>query len=382
MQWPKVSVITACYNSKEYIEETIQSVLNQTYPNIEYIIVDGASTDGTLDIINKYRDRVQWVISEKDQGVYDAFNKGVKAATGDIIQFLNSDDYYYNNDVIEEVATIFHGDKTVAMVYGNIRQFDDYDGFFCFRGKFTTLEHLKQGHMLPHNTLFARMDLFKSLGLFCLDYKIAADFDFVIRCFKEYEMSARYLDKTLVNFRLNGLSSNPLNQINTDLEISSIITKHFGGESFSAKTPESELEVVGKYYKLWLEMNLLHQKGITNSLHKLNIHKVAIFGTMKASLYMYEDLKKEGFEVALFLDNNSRMQNLKIRDVSVQSPLYLETNKVDAIIITIEKMNDKAVKEQLQQITGGNIPIYSWRQLIDMEYMNRRSWLTPEREEK
>jgi glycosyltransferase involved in cell wall biosynthesis len=378
MQWPRISVITACYNSREYIEETIKSVLGQTYPNIEYIIVDGASTDGTLDIIEKYRDRIHVIISEPDRGLYDAFNKGIQASSGDIIQFLNSDDFYCHHTIVEEVAAEFKNNPGVTMVHGNIKEFDEQDDFYCFKGKQTTLEDLRNGIMLLHPTFFAARSLFDKHSPFLLKYRIAADFDFVLRCFKSDGDSVRYIDKTMVNFRLNGLSSNPLSVHETCQEMRDIILDHFGEVPLSveARAVQSETEQINAYYKLWLEVNLLHDKGITNHLHKLGISRVAIFGTMKPSLYMYRDLLKEGFEVAVFLDNNIRMHGMEIKGVRVSSPDWLKTNQVDAIIITVEKSYGGVLHEQLQDLTKGLVPIFSWKQLIEMEYLNRRTWLT------
>ncbi|HRP58868.1 MAG TPA: glycosyltransferase family 2 protein, partial [Vicingus sp.] len=123
---PKVSIITVCYNSEKTIEDTIKSVANQSYPNIEYIVIDGGSTDNTLAIIDKYKDKISTVISEKDHGIYDAINKGIKLATGDIIANLNSDDFYIDSDVITDVVATFENEKTDTL-YADLYYVDAVD---------------------------------------------------------------------------------------------------------------------------------------------------------------------------------------------------------------------------------------------------------------
>jgi glycosyltransferase involved in cell wall biosynthesis len=121
----KISIITVCYNSQNTVESTIQSVLNQTYLNIEYIIIDGGSEDGTKDIINKYLDKIAKYVSESDKGIYDAMNKGITLATGEIIGFLNSDDIFFDNDIVLKIASLFTEFKLLDSVFGDIIFFNE-----------------------------------------------------------------------------------------------------------------------------------------------------------------------------------------------------------------------------------------------------------------
>lgn len=176
----KVSIITVVYNGASTIEKTINSVIRQDYDNIEYIIVDGASTDGTIEIINKYIEHIDIFVSEPDCGIYDAMNKGIEAATGNIVGFINSDDWYINN-VIRNIVECF--ERTDAeIVHGEV-QIVERNGEL---GKITDWNHNYETiyeAMLPHPAIFAKMSVFKKYGAFDIEYKIASDFDWLLRCY-------------------------------------------------------------------------------------------------------------------------------------------------------------------------------------------------------
>ncbi|EON75889.1 putative glycosyltransferase [Lunatimonas lonarensis] len=215
----KLSIITVCYNSDKYIETAINAVLSQSYPNVEYILVDGASTDNTLSLIKRYAEkfpgRINW-ISEPDKGIYDAMNKGVQMATGDVIGILNSDDLYAHNQVLETVMNAFTNDASLDMVYGNlvyVKQSDTdkqvrkwvskpyYDRFF---------EH---GHVPPHPTLFLRRHVYEAAGLFNLNYKLAADYEFMLRVFKRFTFRSLYIPEVFVKMRLGGATNKSVKNI-------------------------------------------------------------------------------------------------------------------------------------------------------------------------
>ena len=143
---PTVSIITASLNSEKHIEDTIRSVLSQTYRHIEYILVDGNSTDDTMSIVNNYRANINKIISEQDNGIYDAFNKGIIASKGDVILFLNSDDSLYDNKVIEKIAGIFHRNPEYKCVYGNVKIVNVRTGFSHIKGfRDLSIEDIKNG---------------------------------------------------------------------------------------------------------------------------------------------------------------------------------------------------------------------------------------------
>jgi glycosyltransferase involved in cell wall biosynthesis len=209
----KISLITISYNSAKTIEQTIQSVLLQTYENIEYIIIDGASADGTLEIINRYSDKITKIISEKDAGIYDAMNKGITLATGEIIGIINSDDFYKDKFVIEKVVDCFVKNNVDA-VYTNLEYVDreniDKKVRSWQAGKYS-LEKLNSGWAPPHPTFFVRKEIYEKYGNFNLDFKIAADYELMLR-FLLKGIKIGYVDETLVCMREGGHSATSLRQ--------------------------------------------------------------------------------------------------------------------------------------------------------------------------
>lgn len=174
----KFSIITVCRNAENTIERTIRSVVSQSYPNKEFIIIDGASTDGTKDVINKYRDKIDVFVSESDRSLYDAMNKGVKRATGDYVIFINADDYFFDENVLTSVAAC---GGNADFIFGD--QFDSEDGVLTKSPNLDALDvyHLFRGYF-AHQAIFAKHDLFEKFGEFDLSYKICADWDWILRC--------------------------------------------------------------------------------------------------------------------------------------------------------------------------------------------------------
>lgn len=212
----KVSIITVAYNSVHTISDAIESVLRQTYPCIEYIVVDGSSTDGTLNVIRQYEKafggRMKWV-SEKDNGIYDAMNKGIRMATGDIVGILNSDDFFTNNEVIEQVAAAFE-DASVDAVYGDIHFVHDGCLNKCVRyyssKRFRPL-WLRFGFMPAHPSFYCRRCIYNKAGLYKTDYKIGSDYEMMVRLFCNYGIRAKYLNIDFVTMRTGGVSTRDIN---------------------------------------------------------------------------------------------------------------------------------------------------------------------------
>ena len=211
----KVSIITSVYNNEKTIEDAIKSVLSQTYSNIEYIVVDGASKDGTVDVIKKYEDKISTFVSERDKGIYDGLNKGVSLATGDIIAFLHSDDIYENENIITEVVEHFKSTNTDS-IYGDLVYVDKEDTSKIFRywqsGEYT-FKKLSNGWMPPHPTFFVKKEFYDKYGKFDLDFGIAADYDFMLRMLGKYKISTSYLPKVLYKMRVGGASNRSLKNI-------------------------------------------------------------------------------------------------------------------------------------------------------------------------
>jgi glycosyltransferase involved in cell wall biosynthesis len=205
----KVSVITVTYNSAETVEDTIKSVVNQDYKDIEYIIIDGLSKDNTLEIVNKYKHKIAKVISEKDHGIYDAISKGIKNATGDIVVALNSDDMYASNDVITKVVELFKSSHADA-VYGDLNYVDRFDTSKVIRKWKSGIYkkgHFLKGWMPPHPTFFVRNYCYQKYGSFNLTLRSAADYELMLRFIHKHEIKVAYLPKLIVNMRAGGQSN-------------------------------------------------------------------------------------------------------------------------------------------------------------------------------
>ncbi|MBP9070360.1 MAG: glycosyltransferase [Bacteroidia bacterium] len=217
----KISIITATYNSEAFLEQTINSILQQTYKDIEYIIVDGNSTDGTISIINKYKDKLSHFISEKDEGIYHALNKGIALASGDVIGFLHSDDFYTNNNVIEHVVKEFKTKNTDGL-YANLYFVDKTDPNKITRkwhsGDYSPNSFM-YGWMPPHPTLFLKKDVYKKYGTFNLDLKTSADYELMLRFIHKHQISLTYLDEFIIKMRVGGQSTASVNnRVKANLE--------------------------------------------------------------------------------------------------------------------------------------------------------------------
>lgn len=206
----KISIITVCYNAEHTISDTIQSVLSQDYKDVEYIIVDGKSTDRTLEIIQSIKNGIK-LISEKDRGIYDAMNKGINIASGDVIGILNADDVYKNSKVLTDVMDAFKAN--VSIVYGDIEyvKYNDISKVVrkwkagVFRsGKF------KWGWMPPHPGFFIKKSCYESFGLFNLNLSTSADYELMLRMLEVHHLSCNYISKTITSMRVGGASNSSL----------------------------------------------------------------------------------------------------------------------------------------------------------------------------
>jgi len=205
----KISIITVVWNNAKTIKDAIDSVLSQTYENIEYIIIDGASTDGTVEIVKSYGDKISKFISEKDKGLYDAMNKGIRLSTGDIVGILNSDDFYIDEFVIEKVVKEFE-EKQVDSIYADLvfvkpknleKIVRYYDSSKCIPDNF-------QYALYPaHPTFFVKKWVYEKYGVFKTDYKIGADFDIMARFLYSNKISYSYIKEPIIKMRLGGVST-------------------------------------------------------------------------------------------------------------------------------------------------------------------------------
>ena len=209
----KISIITVTYNSSKTLADTINSVLLQSHTDFEYIIIDGKSTDETLSIIKKYepkfKGKLKW-ISEQDHGIYDAMNKGIKIATGDIIGILNSDDFFSRSNILEIINATFNNDKQIDAIYGDVHFVNPENLKKCTRyysSKIFKRSLMKLGFMPAHPSFYLKKECFSKYGLYKTNYKIAPDFEFLLRCIYIYKAKIKYIPIDMVTMRTGGIST-------------------------------------------------------------------------------------------------------------------------------------------------------------------------------
>lgn len=242
---PKFSVITVCYNAEATIEDTIQSVISQTYHHVEYIIVDGASKDRTMDIVNRYREHIAIIVSERDKGLYDAMNKGIGLATGDYLCFLNAGDSFHEDDTLQQMVHSIHTPQLPDVLYGET-ELVDHEGHFLRMRRLSAPEVLtwksfRQGMLVCHQAFFPRRDLVMPYDL---RYRFSADFDWCIKIMKKSKV-LHNTHLTLIDYLAEGMTTR--NHKASLKERFRIMARHYGWTSTFA-------------FHLWFVLRLLLKK--------------------------------------------------------------------------------------------------------------------------
>jgi len=217
-----ISIITVTKNNEDTVEEAVRSVISQTYKNIEYIIIDGASDDGTLNILKQYANRITKIISEPDAGVYDAMNKGISMASGDVIGFLNADDVYADSGVVRDIVKAFD-DPDVDGCYSDLVYVDRRDtGRVLRRWKSGSYEDgsFQKGWIPPHPTFYAKRSVYDRYGLHDLSFRLAADHELMLRMLLHHRIRLHYIDRVTVKMRLGGITNKSIsNVVKQNIEI-------------------------------------------------------------------------------------------------------------------------------------------------------------------
>ena len=212
----RVSIITATYNCASVIEDCLVSVAEQSHENIEHILIDGSSTDATLEVLQNHRPALTKIVSEPDSGIYEALNKGIAYSSGEIIGFLHSDDVFSSKDILKNVASIFKADDSVSAVYGDLvyvhRSMPDRV-VRTWRSSSFSPNFLKKGWMPPHPTLYVRREWYERIGGFDKRYRIAADYFSILQLFSQPNFKAVYLPEVMVKMRIGGASNRSLGAI-------------------------------------------------------------------------------------------------------------------------------------------------------------------------
>lgn len=330
----KISVVTVVYNGEDSIERTINSVLNQEGVDIEYIIVDGDSTDSTMEIVRKYECRISHIVSEPDRGIYDAMNKGLKLASGDVIAFLNSDDWYESN-VLRFIADVFEK-KDIDILCADARMIGEYGSWI----RKAELDEKTIIIQLPtsHQAIFATRKWYEKIGGFDTNYVISADYEWITR---SITVGCRIdmLPMLVVNFSLGGMSSK-YGKICQD-ERRNIALQYYTG------TP---LEKYVKRYYQYEDLLYKSRKEGNGFWDEAKVDipadkKIFIFGAGKGGMNSYKLLEKLEYTVSGFIDNNLGEEQIEIEGKTVQLPETLEAGRDFVIISTARYKND--IKNQL-----------------------------------
>ena len=212
----KISIITVTFNSVSFINDCLKSIKNQNYKNIEHIVIDGASTDGTVSLLESKRGEFSMFVSENDDGIYDAMNKGLNFATGDVIGFLNSDDFYENNYVISSVMEEFKKDPSLEACYADllyVNRSDTSKSIRYFKSSKFTRGLFSKGWCPPHPTFFVRKSIYKKFGKFDLNYTIASDVELMMRFLEVHQIKSLYVPEIWVKMRMGGTTNKSLRNI-------------------------------------------------------------------------------------------------------------------------------------------------------------------------
>lgn len=206
----KISIITSTYNSEKTLRDTIESVIHQDYPDIEYIIIDGGSTDKTLDIVKEYAQYIDKVVSEPDKGIYDAMNKGIALTTGDVVGLLNSDDFFASNDVVRTIAKAFENKPELDAIHADLYYVDPIHTEHIIR-YWHTKPYPKKGFLTgwhpAHPTFYVRKSCYERLGGFRTDMSLSADFELMLRYIQCNHIRTQHIDKVFVRMRIGGVTS-------------------------------------------------------------------------------------------------------------------------------------------------------------------------------
>lgn len=342
----KISIVTVCYNSADTIRHTIESVVNQDYGEIEYVVIDGGSEDGTVDIIKEYGSKITYWCSEKDQGIYDAMNKGIRKSTGEVIAFMNSDDYYYNNDVFKNVALCFEN-SNADIVYGDfIRMWADENKdstYFSVADEDPETMHFS--FPFCHQAMFMRRKLFDILGEYLLDYKVSADYEWILKAYVNH-FKFQYVPGCMCVWRYGGYTYNNLARNMEECK-----------QIRLSMLPEAKR---GLYYDKIIQsyennkLNLIINMLLSDDEHTIELvreklkkydNRIILCGAGIRGKKMKQVLDRAGVRIITIMDNDSLKWGTDINGTEIKKPYFVPDTNIEVVITMKENVDE--IKEQL-----------------------------------
>lgn len=321
-----VSIITVCLNAVETIEATIKSVLVQTYKNIEYIIIDGGSTDGTLQVIEKYRDQISVLISEKDDGIYDAMNKGIALAHGDYIGIINADDWYEKNAVEYVVQTGRRISENIGVITGQARFIKGEDSFLPVK---KDMERIWTEMPIAHPSTFIKKSVYERYGKYDTHYKIAADYELVFRLYVN-RVKFYFCGEVLANYRVGGISGKQKDMLlEEDIEILSRYQEYCSDPN---RVKESIQRKKGTYLIYRADKSFFCK---TLEYKPDQENNIFIFGCGYWGRELCQMLKERQIAITGFVDNNSSLWGTKAEHYIIEAPDVLRDQHAKVIIAVL-----------------------------------------------
>lgn len=363
-----ISIITPCLNSERTIRQTIESVLHQTYKNIEYIIIDGGSADGTVEIIEEYRSQFHGsmrYVSEPDHGIYDAMNKGIALATGDVIGILNSDDWY-EPDVLKEVRKCFQ-DPHTEVIYGNLNLIDKNGQVKILMP--SDIEKLRYEMEIPHPTVFIRKEVYEKYGAFEKKYKIAADYELMLRL---YVKGVNFIYKNIVfaNFRMGGISSQKDDVVR---EETLIIARHYLPYVPLAERKKYREIILRRwkalyFIKMMKDFPSVFVDILTEELGVSWDDEVVIFGAGDWGRKVYKILQQRDISPSFIVDNDSKKWKKNIDGIQVYPPYSLKSFK--GVLLVVVNGFSTEILQQIREMENAELDCIVWEEIVD-EFMKK-----------
>lgn len=358
----KVSIITVVYNGVKTIEQTIKSVLRQTYKNIEYIIIDGDSTDGTQQIIEKYVDDISYYISEKDDGLYYAMNKGIEKATGEIVGIINADDWY-TADAVESMVNFFD-QNDVELVYGEIHMLQENDEEKTHENE--PIENIWYEMPLAHPSVFVKKDLYDKMGGFNVNYRLASDYELMLRFYTK-QAKFGYIDKVIAYFRTGGLSAIRKKEMCKEVFDISMSYVDLCADKIHV-LPKIKERFIWTYFRILVRETKEFLSHMLCEYFDEKITAIIIFGTGVWGEICCEKLMSVGIEILCFADNDTSKWDTYFQGIKIISPDKLQDN--DTPVLIAVKNHGEEIKRQLENLGNKKLKCVSIVELATMYYKN------------